>query len=211
MRDDPTVNLVMRARDGDRSAWNGLVEQYAPLVWSVCRRFSLVGADADDIGQSVWLRLVEHLAAIRDPAALPGWLATTTRRECLRLLRARQDRERFEAAAESDAAARAAPTADEVILAAERNNAIRAGFAQLPPACQELLSLLARDPPLTYAEISAKLGGRIGGLGPRRGRCLEKLRRYPPLAALIASGADIAPGADTAEGGDRHDQPMAER
>ena len=88
MRHDPVViDLVTRARDGDKQAWDALVERYAPLFWSICRRYGLGGADADDVGQSVWLRLLEQLDKIRDPAALPGWLATTTRRECGRMLR----------------------------------------------------------------------------------------------------------------------------
>jgi RNA polymerase sigma factor (sigma-70 family) len=80
-----TIDLVTRARTGDRQAWDTLVERYAPLIWSICCRHQL-GTDAEDISQSVWLRLVGQLDKIRDPAALPGWLATTTRRECLRLL-----------------------------------------------------------------------------------------------------------------------------
>src|SRR4249919_2027694 len=84
--DGPLVpDLVIRARTGDKQAWDTLVERYAPLIWSICGRHQL-GADAEDISQSVWLRLVGQLDKIREPAALPGWLATTTRRECLRLL-----------------------------------------------------------------------------------------------------------------------------
>jgi len=82
------ADLVTRARNGDKQAWDALVDRYAPLVWSICHRHRLSRADADDVGQSVWLQLVEHLGTVRDPAALPGWLATTTRRECGRVLRA---------------------------------------------------------------------------------------------------------------------------
>ena len=86
MRDDSSVSaLVARARDGDQPAWNELVERYAPLVWSICNRYRLSRQDIDDIGQTVWLLLVEQLGNIRQPAALPGWLATTTQRECLRV------------------------------------------------------------------------------------------------------------------------------
>src|SRR5271167_19621 len=89
MRSDPVVtDLVIRARNGDKQAWDALVERYAPLIWSICRRHRLAGADGDDVGQSVWLRLVDQLDKIRDPAALPGWLATTTRPECGRVVRA---------------------------------------------------------------------------------------------------------------------------
>jgi len=71
-----------RARNDERQAWDALVERYAPLIWSICRRHRLDAADAQDAAQSVWLKLVDQLDEIRDPAALPGWLATTTRREC---------------------------------------------------------------------------------------------------------------------------------
>ena len=84
----PVTDLVMRARDGDQRAWDAIVERYAPLVWAICRRYRLAVADAEDAGQAVWLQLVDHIGQIRDPAALPGWLATTTGRECGRLVRA---------------------------------------------------------------------------------------------------------------------------
>jgi DNA-directed RNA polymerase specialized sigma24 family protein len=90
-RDDPVVaDLVTRARNGDRQAWDALVERYAPLIWSICRRCRLGDTNADDVGQSVRLKLAGQLGTLRDPAALPGWLATTTRRECGRTLRTGQ-------------------------------------------------------------------------------------------------------------------------
>jgi Sigma-70 region 2 len=81
------TDLVTRASTGDQQAWDALVERYAPLIWSICGRYRLGRADAEDVGQSVWLRLAGQLEMIRDPAALPGWLATTTSRECGRVLR----------------------------------------------------------------------------------------------------------------------------
>jgi DNA-directed RNA polymerase specialized sigma24 family protein len=86
---DPAVtDLVTRARNGDKQAWDALVDRYVPLIWSICRRYRLGDADTEDAGQSVWLQLVQHLDKIREPAALPGWLATTTRRECGRVVHA---------------------------------------------------------------------------------------------------------------------------
>ena len=87
---NPVVALVVRARDGDERAWAALVERYAPLIWSICRNHRLDDSDAADVGQNVWLHLVDQLDKIRDPAALPGWLATTTRRECERIPRSAQ-------------------------------------------------------------------------------------------------------------------------
>jgi DNA-directed RNA polymerase specialized sigma24 family protein len=85
MGDDPAAaDLVIRARGGDQQAWTALVERYAPLVWSICRRHRLGCAGAEDVSESVWLQLVEQIGALHDPAAVDSWLATTTQRECAR-------------------------------------------------------------------------------------------------------------------------------
>ena len=78
------IDLITRARTGDKQAWT-CSSTGTPRDCSICRKHQL-GADAEDISQSVWTQLLDHLGKIRDPAALPGWLATTTRKECLRLL-----------------------------------------------------------------------------------------------------------------------------
>jgi DNA-directed RNA polymerase specialized sigma24 family protein len=62
-------------------AWDALVERYAPLVWSICRRHRLDGADAADVSQNVRLHLIDHLGDLPQPRCAPRWLATTTRRE----------------------------------------------------------------------------------------------------------------------------------
>jgi RNA polymerase sigma factor (sigma-70 family) len=192
--DTPVADLVKRARGGDQRAWDAIVERFAPLVWSICRRYRLSGADADDAGQAVWLQLVDQIGRIRDPAALPGWLATTTRRECGRLVRAAQ--RALPAGYVLDVGAipdeRAATAADDELLAAEQHAALRQALAQLPASCQDLLALLAADPPLPYAQISARLGIPVGSIGPSRSRCLDKLRHHPAVAALIDAEACAA-------------------
>jgi RNA polymerase sigma factor (sigma-70 family) len=187
------TDLVDRARNGDKRAWDALVGRYAPLIWSICRRYELRGADAEDVGQSVWLHLVDHLDRVRDPAALPGWLATTARRECIRVLRAAEAAYGAGAVpnAENTSDEKAA-TADEELLAAERHAALREALMSLPPCFQGLIALLTEDPPLSYAEISARLGIPVGSIGPTRRRCLDKLRRDPAIAALISAEADTA-------------------
>lgn len=192
---DPTVSdLVARAKDGDRQAWDALVERYAPLIWSICRRHRLSQADADDVAQSVWLRLVDQLDRVRDPAALPGWLATTARRECLRVLCATQGpRATMYALDVESLPDERAGRADQGLLAAERHAALREALAQLPPCCQQLITLLLEDPPMSYAEISARLGVPVGSIGPNRGRCLDKLRRHPAIAALTGMDSETTP------------------
>ena len=196
MRNDPEViDLVTRAGCGDRSAWDQLVDRYSPLIWSICHRWQLDRTDAEDVGQAVWLRLVEQLDNLRDPAALPGWLATTTQRECSR---ARRSRCRLAAGGRvldaENLPDEQAATAEDVLFMAERHAALRAAFTDLPANWQQLLTLLTTDPPTPYAEISVKLGIPVGSIGPNRSRCLDRLRRHPALAVLIDAEAANAAG-----------------
>ena len=187
------ADLVARARNGDKQAWDALVERYAPLIWSICRRHGLGDADAEDVGQNVWLKLVDQLETLRVPAALPGWLATTTRRDCGRILRAApRARETVQMDDTQASADDHAPAAEEELLAAERHAALCEALTQLPPCCQQLITLLAQDPPASYAQISTMLGIPAGSIGPTRARCLDKLRRHPAIAALVSPDAGTA-------------------
>jgi RNA polymerase sigma factor (sigma-70 family) len=189
MRDDPSVALlVTRAQAGDQQAWNALVEHYAPLVWSICRRYELGGADASDAGQNVWLRLVDQLDKIRDPAALPGWLATTARRECSRVRRARSSQAAVVVLDAANIPGQQTDIAEQELLIAERHAALREALTDLPAGCQRLIAMLIEDSPVPYAKISAQLGIPIGSIGPTRGRCLDKLRRHPAITALVNAG-----------------------
>jgi RNA polymerase sigma factor (sigma-70 family) len=176
VQDVATADVVVAARDGDQAAWRELVRRHARMVWGVARSYRLSAQDAEDVSQTAWLLLATHLQSIEDPAAVGGWLATTTRRESLRLLR-RRGREvpsdLLDAAERADVGAEAG---EEAVLRAERRAQVRSAFAELSEPCQRLLDLLMRDPPLSYDEISSRLGLRRGSIGPTRGRCLDRLR-----------------------------------
>jgi RNA polymerase sigma factor (sigma-70 family) len=185
MRDDPVVvALVIRASGGDQDAWNEIVERYAPLVYTICTRYRLSNHDIEDVGQNVWLLLVEQLGKLREPAALPGWLATTTTRECLRVVRAASRAERVGTGLDESQQFVDDAAIDEEILMAERNAGLRAAFAELPPRCQRLLAMLTSDPPHSYAQIHAELGIPVGSIGPQRARCLDRLRKSSAFIAL---------------------------
>jgi len=196
MRDNPTVTgLVTRAQNGDRRAWDALVERYAPLVHSICRRYRLGPGNAEDVSQNVWLTLVGQLGNLRDPAALPGWLVTTTRRECLRVLRAAGSPHTpvYLPDAENIPDSHSG-TAEQELLIAEPHAALREAFTDLPPRWQQLLALLIEDPPVPYTQISATLGIPMGSIGPIRRRCLDKLRRHPAITALMNGDDDGVEG-----------------
>jgi RNA polymerase sigma factor (sigma-70 family) len=192
--DSVVAGWLARARGGDEQAWDALVEQYAPLIWWICRRYRLGRDDADDVGQSVWMRLVDQLDKIRDPAALPGWLATTTQRECWRVVGAARGPNAVVCALDAETVPDGqARVVEQELLAAECRAALREAFAHLPPEGQRLIAMLVADPPVPYAEISVRLGIPIGSIGPTRSRCLDRMRRYPAIAALINAESGFAP------------------
>lgn len=165
---------------GDAAAWEALVDEYSRMVWSVVRSFGLDHATSCDVTQTVWLRLHEHAAGIREPKALPGWLATTAKRESLRLIK----NARREVFSDRDVAVED-PTIqiDEVIELDDRRSRVGQALLELGEACRQLLRLLTLDPPLSYDELAAVLGRPRGSIGPTRRRCLEQLRTRLAVSA----------------------------
>jgi RNA polymerase sigma factor (sigma-70 family) len=179
------AELVRAASKGDQRAWEGLIGRFGGLVWSVARAHGLSRADAADVSQTAWLRLVEHLHRLRDPERVGTWLAATARHEALRTLRRARRQLPVGDDAELDAElGRSRPPVDSPearTLAAERSDLLWRAFAALPPRCQTLLRVLMADPPPSYQQVAVAMDMPIGSIGPTRGRCLHRLRQ---LAAL---------------------------
>ena len=175
-RSDAVVSgLVRRAAAGDQRAWDELIDEFAGLVWGIARAFRLNDADAADVSQTTWLRLVENLDRLQDPSRVGAWLATTARRQCI---------------AHVHDAARVIPRSDDLpepvsgapepgtaLLNGERDQALWTALERLPERDRRLLRMLMADPTPSYTEISAALDMPIGSIGPTRARALERLRR----------------------------------
>jgi RNA polymerase sigma factor (sigma-70 family) len=168
--------LVQRAAEGDGWAWERLVDRYARLVWAMTRDFKLVESDAADVFQATWLRLLEHIDRLEQPARVGSWLAATAKNECLRSMAARKRVMLVHDDTALRGDARHEPDIDERLLAEERAQAVREALSRLPWRWRRLVELLMSDPPASYAEISDQLGLPVGSIGPTRGRCLERLR-----------------------------------
>ncbi|GAA0805627.1 RNA polymerase sigma factor [Spirilliplanes yamanashiensis] len=192
MDHDDLRALVSAGIDGDEDAWNELVRRFAGLVGHVIRRYRLPPADTQDVAQLVWLRLVEHLGQLREPAALPGWLVTTTRHECERHLRTTGRSVAVDPLTMVRADIAGTEDIDAVLLATERRQVLLDGLAELAPQQRELLMMLAADPPYAYAEISRLLGIPVGSIGPTRSRILDKLRGTSAVRAYLEANAEVA-------------------
>jgi RNA polymerase sigma factor (sigma-70 family) len=183
--DPPAVGLARMlhaASDGDQEAWQAIVARFERLVWATVRGHRLSSADAADVSQTVWLRLVENLDRIRDSDRLGGWLVTTARRECLRLIRLRSR----ELVTDSDSAFDLShdDPIEGHLITRERDLALLRALRAIDERCQLLLRLLSVPEAPSYEELGAALGMPIGAIGPTRARCLEKLRRRPELKGL---------------------------
>jgi RNA polymerase sigma factor (sigma-70 family) len=172
---DDLAQLLETATAGDEDAWRVLVTRFSPRLLRLARAHGLSGQEAEDAVQDTWMRLLRHIDAVREPRALGGWLATTARRESLRV-RERAQRERpTDEDLQADVAI--AGEYERALGAAERRAAVADALDALPPRHRRLIRALFTDAEPSYHDIAAELGMPIGSIGPIRGRCLVQLRR----------------------------------
>ena len=183
--DDDLVQIVAQARAGTNEAWETLIQRFGGLVAAIARRCRLSDADVAEVCQTTWMRLVENLDRIEQPERLGAWLATTSRRESIRISSrhgAFSATEAISLMADDDA-----DPLDAALLREEQVRAIRAAAERLSPRCQRLLGLLMSDDELPYKAIAEQLSMPIGSIGPTRGRCLEHLSQMLAEMQLSAS------------------------
>ena len=150
------ARLVEAAVDGDRSAWDRIVDEMNDMVWSVVRGFHLSDSDAVDAAQMTWLRAIESLHKVNDPERFGLWLATTARRECIRLI---ERRSRAVPVDPQTSFTRLVVKGDVEGDQISRTDAQRVldALSTLSADSQSLLRLVLSDPPMTYNEIAVAL------------------------------------------------------
>ncbi|MBT2227484.1 RNA polymerase sigma factor [Nonomuraea sp. NEAU-A123] len=179
---DDTAALVRAAADGDAGAWKELYQRHSGLVWAVARAYLVNGSDAQDVCQTTWFRLAEHLTRLRDPDKVGAWLASTARHEALRVIRASgratpvSDMGLLGMDIDERSPEHLILEAEEAIADAERALVMWGAFEELSDRCRRLLRLLIASPRPTYQEIASGLGIAVGSIGPIRARCLQRLR-----------------------------------
>jgi|tagenome__1003787_1003787.scaffolds.fasta_scaffold20433660_1 RNA polymerase sigma factor (sigma-70 family) len=181
-----TTELFAAILDGDDAAWRLTVERYQGLLLWVARRYRLTGEETADVVQETWTRLLEHLGNIRNPEHIGGWLATTTARQSLAVLRQRR---RESPAPDGVVDTTETWDVDDQLDAVQRAVELRRAVATLSPRERDLIEVLLEPEPPSYAEISRRLSMPLGSIGPVRGRALRRLRTLLPQA--MAPQADL--------------------
>jgi RNA polymerase sigma factor (sigma-70 family) len=141
--DPALVSLVRAARSGDHAAWTSLVRRFDRSLRTIARSYRLAPADIDDVVQATWQSMLEDIERVREPAAIAGWLATTTRRHAMRVLQ-KPARERL---SDDPRLGERSVTdgPEEVLLAAERRDVLAAALATLPQRHRRLMTVLGHS------------------------------------------------------------------
>jgi len=171
------ATLLAHASMGFNGAWNELVRRYEKLIAVIARNHRLNEADAAEVAQVTWMKLVENIDRIEQPERVNAWIATTARRECLRILRASGRMRPMPTEDLVPLGWQATDSPEEGPLAEERDVALRLAYDRLPARCRMLLALLTGDAAVSYKKLSTLMDIKIGSIGPTRGRCLERLRQ----------------------------------
>jgi RNA polymerase sigma factor (sigma-70 family) len=181
-REPELVAVVRAATAGDGRAVAALVARFDPPLRATARSYGLDRWDVDDVLQQTWMQFLEHGMTLREPAAVKGWLITTTRRHCLRVLQGHVR----ECLSDDPADGRAGDDGalEARLVADETRAAIDASFTRLTARQRSLLTLLLEEPDLSYQDVGERLGLPIGSIGPTRARSLDRLRDCRELQAL---------------------------
>jgi RNA polymerase sigma factor (sigma-70 family) len=176
------VALVRRAVDGDTAALTWIVERFDGSLRAIVRFYRLSPCDVDDVVQATWLRFMEHGRSLREPAAVKGWLATTARRQSLRVLQRRAR----EQPSDDPGLGEDMPVVEpcDELIAAERRVTLYSAVAQLPVSSRRLMTLLIARPDMSYEQVGEALGVPIGSIGPTRQRCISRLGHMREIRAL---------------------------
>jgi RNA polymerase sigma factor (sigma-70 family) len=190
------ADLLRRIDQGDGVAWDEIFRRYGKLVSTTVRSFRLQEADTLDAVQMTWLRLTENAHRVQYPERLGGWLATTARRECLRILRQAKPCVHV---VDMTPETVTNPSVDPQPHAIDADTArtLRKLIAELSSGRHPLGWVFFTDHPLSYAEVGHAAGIPPGAIGPTRARALrqlrEKLCEYELEPGNVAQGIEEEP------------------
>ena len=177
-------SLIQSCLAGDGQAWDRLILRYERLIYNIALRAGLSQEDCADVFQDVCVLLMNNLEKLTGDYNIGGWLTTTTRWECLRVLRAKKRMPSFTEIEEPDGStpidqsASSDPLPLEALLSLEQEQTVRNAMEELGESCRRLLTLLYQtDPRPSYAEVARLFDIAEGAVGPKRARCLISLRK----------------------------------
>jgi len=164
--------LVLRCQAGDESAFGRLMESFGEKTLRYLR--SLVGDDADDVQQEVWLSVYRGIGGLSNPGAFRTWLFRTTRHRAVDFLRRRKrERELLDEVARDSV-----ETGDETepdLLAGVDGGLLESALKAIPPPQREVVLLRYRDD-MSYTDIALVVGCPVGTVRTRLHHAKRRLQ-----------------------------------
>jgi RNA polymerase sigma-70 factor (ECF subfamily) len=170
--DDGT--LVAACLDGNRAAFEPLVERHRRQIYQLCYRYVGNHEDASDLAQDVFVRAFRGLRGFKGKSSFSTWLYRIAINVCL-------NRVSLKAAALEPLTERSAPVsdaeaADAAILRRQRAETVRAAIAKLPPRQRATLILRVYHE-LPHGEIAGVLGTSVGAVKANFFHALANLKK----------------------------------
>lgn len=171
--DDPA--LVRMAAEGNRDAFDVIVERHRRSVYQVCYRFVNNHEDASDLAQDAFVRAWRGLRNFKGQSALSTWLYRIAVNVCLNRLSAKtpvtepiESTERFEDVRIEGAA--------HAMIRAERAVAVRKAVASLPTK-QRATLILRTYHDMSHQQIADVLGSSVGAVKANFFHALANLKK----------------------------------
>jgi RNA polymerase sigma-70 factor, ECF subfamily len=166
--------LVEACLDGDKAAFEVLVERHRKQVYQVCYRFVGNHEDASDLAQDVFVRAYRALRTFKGHSAFSTWLYRVAVNVCLNRVAVRQPvLEALDAREHEDTAAE---RPDRAVLRSERVATVRAAIARLPRK-QRATMILRIYHELPHEQIAAILGSSVGAVKANFFHALANLKK----------------------------------
>jgi len=166
--------LVRACVDGDRRAFDVLVERHQRQVYRLCYRFVGSHEDASELAQDAFVRAYRALPKFERTSKFSTWLHRITVNVCLNRLALK--RPAHQALDDSSAIRAPGETADAAVLREERAARVRAAIAQLPKKQRATLILRAYHD-LPHEEIAGILGSSVGAVKANFFHALANLKK----------------------------------
>lgn len=185
--DDTT--LISHAADGDRAAFQALVERHRPMVYRVAYQYAGNHHDADDIAQDVFIKVYQSLARFRQDAQFTSWLYRIAMNACIDHQRRQTPHLSRRSGDDPDIALGSAqapePGPEDVAAGAEIGAALKGAVAELPPR-QRAIFVMRHYEGLKLHEIAEALGLQDGTVKRQLHSAVHRLRKV-----LVARGAAV--------------------
>src|SRR4051794_22948567 len=162
---DPDAALMLLVKQGDRDAFETLVEKYKQPVMNLVYRTLSDGTEAEDLAQHVFLQVYKSAHRYEVAAKFSTWIFTITRNLCLNEIR-RRSRHPAESLDEVSAQNEEQPrhqiedvksfSPPDALLQSELEEKVEMALAELPEK-QRTALVLCRQDELSYEEIAKVL------------------------------------------------------